>query len=201
MRKKFCLITSLILCLVLTLSACGDKPVEKEEIISTENKISTEVEAPETSVEAVEKVAENANTFMPKLWNEPKGDNVIPTDGFAPLIKPIEPPKAEVKEEPKTEVVSLKVIGRNDEVLFNKEVPFKEGMTAFTLFKDNGENVLYKGITGMEYIHSAYGLAERQYGPMSGWVFTIDGKQVNKGASKCKLTEGQKVVWLYANAE
>lgn len=83
----------------------------------------------------------------------------------------------------------------------SEKIPYSEGITAFSVIRDYGEDVKYRGLQGMEYVYSAYGLEERAQGPMSGWVYTINGKEMMKGAPKAKLAPGDVLEWYYANAQ
>ena len=45
------------------------------------------------------------------------------------------------------------------------------------------------------------GLKEKQHGPMSGWMYSVNGVAPNKAAIKYNLKDGDKVVWYYVNYE
>ena len=52
-----------------------------------------------------------------------------------------------------------------------------------------------------KYVKSINGLAEKQYGGTSGWTFTVNGEMVMQGAGKCKLADGDVVIWSYVTGE
>src|SRR5690606_21359372 len=41
----------------------------------------------------------------------------------------------------------------------------------------------------------------KQFGPMSGWVFTVNGDRINKGAGAYTLEAGDLVTWHYTNVD
>ena len=49
------------------------------------------------------------------------------------------------------------------------------------------------------YVTGIGGLNEKEHGPMSGWIYTVNGVQVMKSAGSCKLSNGDSVVWTYVN--
>ena len=42
-------------------------------------------------------------------------------------------------------------------------------------------------------------LYEWQAGPGSGWTYTVNGRSVSVGASACKLSDGDVIVWEYVH--
>ncbi len=51
------------------------------------------------------------------------------------------------------------------------------------------------------YVTAIGGLAEREHGSMSGWIFTVNGAEPNVSCSAYALSDGDAVVWRYVNAE
>lgn len=59
-----------------------------------------------------------------------------------------------------------------------------------------------KEVEGSDYYVSGIGgLKEKQHGPMSGWMYSVNGVAPNKAAIKYNLKDGDKVVWYYVNYE
>ena len=44
------------------------------------------------------------------------------------------------------------------------------------------------------------GLAERDHGPQSGWVYSVNGVQPNYTSDAYVLHDGDSVIWTYVNA-
>ncbi len=53
-----------------------------------------------------------------------------------------------------------------------------------------------KGSGAFIYILEIDNLAERQHGPLSGWVYAVDGVYATKGLGGVKLEPGGEI-WLY----
>ena len=50
------------------------------------------------------------------------------------------------------------------------------------------------------YVAAINGLAERDHGPQSGWVYSVNGVQPNYTSGAYVLHDGDSVVWTYVNA-
>ena len=85
-------------------------------------------------------------------------------------------------------------------------------MMAGTLNVDKNSNALSvlkiiaakngKEVEGSDYYVSGIGgLKEKQHGPMSGWMYSVNGVAPNMAAVKYNLKDGDKVVWYYVNYE
>ena len=96
-----------------------------------------------------------------------------------------------------------KYIPEDGVILKETEYKFKEGehvydaLEALCLKNDiqleTSEDTVYKSryIEGINYLY------EKDGGKMSGWLFSVNGKTPNYGASKVKLEDGQKIRWFY----
>lgn len=47
------------------------------------------------------------------------------------------------------------------------------------------------------YVAGINGLAEKEHGPTSGWVYTVNGAWVNVSADNKQLSDGDSVLWSY----
>lgn len=122
--------------------------------------------------------------------------------------KPAEVPKQEVQNPVETPSVEEKVsevsisFSGPEGVSYNTSIPLTEGMSVWDCTKQalDSYGTSYK-TTGMGkaiYISSMFGLAERDYGPMSGWMYNINGVEADKGAGQTTLKEGDVVEWYYS---
>ena len=85
----------------------------------------------------------------------------------------------------------------NTYILEKNEFEIDENATVYTLLKQCG--VQFKHKNG--YVEQLAGLREKQHGPDSGWVFTVDGQRVSVGAIVCKLKGGEYVEWIYITGD
>ena len=49
------------------------------------------------------------------------------------------------------------------------------------------------------YVSSIGGLAEKEHGAMSGWVYAVNGYEPNTACSNYELRDGDSLVWTYVN--
>ena len=87
----------------------------------------------------------------------------------------------------------------NEKITINIQViGMGNTMMAGTLNVDKNS----KEVEGSDYYVSGIGgLKEKQHGPMSGWMYSVNGVAPNKAAIKYDLKDGDKVVWYYVNYE
>lgn len=70
-----------------------------------------------------------------------------------------------------------------------------------TLCSDKGISLKTTGSGITVYVKSIHGLAERDYGIMSGWKYKVNGEYPGVGAGQYQLRENDKVEWVYDKAE
>lgn len=103
--------------------------------------------------------------------------------------------------EPQAQTVSVVVYGLNGEMLFFSETEYSDGMTALELLLDCAKEknipVSYQGSKSTAYITSIGGLAEKQHGGMSGWIYTLNGESVMTPCGKCVLSPADNIEWKY----
>ncbi|WP_186785908.1 S-layer homology domain-containing protein [Paenibacillus agilis] len=82
-------------------------------------------------------------------------------------------------------------------------VTLKEGDTVDTALNKlvGTDNITYKTFGTMKYVAGIKGLQGGAYGPMSGWMYTVNGQTPNVGADQYKLKAGDIVKWNYSNVE
>ena len=74
-------------------------------------------------------------------------------------------------------------------------------MTAFDILfdiaKEKNIPVAFSGSKSSAYVKSIGGLAEKQHGGMSGWIYTLNGERIMTPSGKCILSPGDSVEWKY----
>lgn len=79
----------------------------------------------------------------------------------------------------------------------------KQGDTAYTILQKvcKAKNIAldaeYSSTFSTEYVRGIGHLYEKQAGDMSGWLYLVNGKLLNRGASSYQLKEGDLVEWVY----
>lgn len=103
--------------------------------------------------------------------------------------------------QPQTQTVSVIVYGLDGEVLFSSETEYLDGITALDILlecaKEKNIPVAYSGSKSSAYITSIGGLAEKQHGGMSGWIYTLNGESIMIPCGKCVLSPGDSVEFKY----
>lgn len=83
------------------------------------------------------------------------------------------------------------------EYSFDEDENVYDALEAVCLANDiqleSSEDAVYKSryIEGINYLY------EKDGGKMSGWLFSVNGKVPNYGASKVKLKDGDNIRWFY----
>ena len=74
---------------------------------------------------------------------------------------------------------------------------FKKGATAFDALRATGLAVTSKNSQYGIYVSAIGGLAEKEFGGSSGWMYSVNGSTPNVSCGKYKLKDGDSVSWFY----
>lgn len=80
-------------------------------------------------------------------------------------------------------------------------VAYRDGMTAYDALVAADGNVNARGTQFGTYVAAIDGLAEKEHGSMSGWVYAVNGVEPNTACSNYVLSAGDTVTWTYVNVE
>lgn len=84
---------------------------------------------------------------------------------------------------------------------YARSVPFREGMTAYDALVASGAGVNARDTQFGTYVAAIDGLAEKEHGSMSGWVYAVNGVEPNTACSNYTLQAGDTLTWTYVNVE
>ena len=103
-------------------------------------------------------------------------------------------------EKEKTITVNVKVEGVHT-VMMSGEVELAKNASVYdALVKLASKN--NKKVSGSSsYITGIGDLCEKDYGPLSGWMYKVNGTSPQKGAGSYKLSNSDQVLWYYVNYE
>lgn len=76
----------------------------------------------------------------------------------------------------------------------------QEGTSAYQALVATATGVNARATSFGMYVAAINGLAERDHGPQSGWVYSVNGVQPNYTSDSYILHDGDSVVWTYVNA-
>lgn len=74
---------------------------------------------------------------------------------------------------------------------------FNEGATAYDALCALGLSVNAHGSSYGTYVAAIGGLAEKEHGGTSGWMYSVNGARPNTACSNYVLSNGDSVVWYY----
>ena len=74
---------------------------------------------------------------------------------------------------------------------------FNEGATVYDALCALGLSVNAHGSSYGTYVSAIGGLAEKQYGGTSGWMYSVNGSTPMTACSNYVLSNGDSVVWYY----
>lgn len=74
---------------------------------------------------------------------------------------------------------------------------FNEGVTVYDALCALGLSVNAHGSSYGTYVSAIGGLAEKQYGGTSGWMYSVNGRTPMTACSNYVLSNGDNVVWYY----
>lgn len=173
-------------------------------------------EAPESSVaspsapsasDAVEAApaspssAPTPEASAPASTPEASAPPAMPSSAPSASASPSEPP---VEEKP---VFTISVVGIGDwgTIVNAEQVELKDGDTPASALKRvaKAHRLAYeiRGSGALTYIEGIDGLYEFDYGPTSGWKFSVNGVVSDIGAGVYKLKPGDRVEWYYVEID
>lgn len=80
-------------------------------------------------------------------------------------------------------------------------VSLAAGSSVYDALVKTGISISASGSAYGMYVSAIGGLAERQHGPMSGWIFSVNGVEPSVACSAYTLNAGDSIVWTYVNVE
>lgn len=78
-------------------------------------------------------------------------------------------------------------------------IRLSRGATAYDAIAACGVSFNARSTSFGMYVSSIGGLAEKEHGGMSGWVYAVNGYEPNTACSNYELHNGDSLVWTYVN--
>lgn len=97
----------------------------------------------------------------------------------------------------------LELLPESGMILDTSEMTYEEGETVFDVLvratKDNKIHMEYTGSStyNTNYIEGIHNIYEFDCGPLSGWMYKVNGVFPNYGCSNYKLKDGDVIEWVY----
>lgn len=80
-------------------------------------------------------------------------------------------------------------------------VGLSDGATVYDALLAAGADVNASSTAYGMYVSAIGGLAEKEHGSMSGWMYSVNGSTPNVACSSYTLSDGDSIYWWYANVE
>ena len=224
MKSKITCLICIILCLLL--SSCAKKLPPSNENGTTEagtiavetEKTTTEIPSaflstqPDQTQDASESHSEDASSSAggtnEQVVTPASSSPVVPASSVASSTQT---PSSETGEADSIEITfsvrcdnavkagneTALAIAPDGAILPAQTLQVEPGMTVFDVTKNSDLVLGYHQSGYGVYVYSINSLGERAAGAMSGWVFLVNGKAVQKSCSACVLQNGDKVEWVY----
>jgi prenyltransferase beta subunit len=139
------------------------------------------------------------------------GDLIVKTKHFTEFIAYQASQKKSVDEDsssgptaPSAKTVKLSVEKRTlgeDDIIAPTDVTLLDGDTAYTLLKREADNrsirIDYTGADASLYVKSIGGLGQFDKGPLSGWMYSVNGVFSDQSAGSAVLNHGDVLRWQY----
>lgn len=97
----------------------------------------------------------------------------------------------------------IEMLPEDGVILEKEDIAYKDGETVFdALVKATKAHKIHMEYTGSKeyktnYIEGIHNIYEFDCGPLSGWMYKVNGTFPNYGCSSYKLKEGDVVEWVY----
>ena len=181
--------------------ASEDKPADKQ---SAQNGDAKDDAAREPAAEQQHVQAPQAAP-VPDARSEEKPSAQTPEQGAQPE-KTDPPAQTEDDPAPSTEPETLEVevtvdgsaVGSD---VWSRSVTLEPGSTVYDALVKTGVDVNARSTVYGIYVAAIGGLAEKEFGPLSVWVYAVDGVEPQVAASGKLLRDGQRITWTYVNVE
>lgn len=126
------------------------------------------------------------------------GDSGASTDGAdTPSSQPSAPVPAPAPANTVTVSVSVSSSAVGSPVSASGTYTFDKGATAYDALCALGLSVNASSTSMGVYVSAIGGLAEKEYGSSSGWMYSVNGVAPNYSAGGYKLQDGDSVSWYY----
>lgn len=174
---------------------------QKPSINKLETKKDDKVEEPK---QETPKPAESVQSQKPSkepVQEQPKKDVIFDTPvtedpGKEPTYDPDEP----YYDEPEVSEVYFSFTGPDGHI-WSSSIDYVEGMNVWQytkqLLDSYGADYKTTGFGKAVYVASMFGYAQKDYGPMSGWMYYVNGIEAERGCGQITLEEDDSVEWIY----
>ncbi|MDO4538869.1 MAG: DUF4430 domain-containing protein [Coriobacteriales bacterium] len=162
--------------------------------------------APEKQAEPASSTQETPKETVTEVTVTTTPVDEVPTETVVTLSEPAPDPEpvAETVVEPEPTSANVSVLVDGSAAgggVRDASVEIAIGASVYDALLASGANVNARGTAYGTYVAAIDGLAELEHGPMSGWVYAVNGVQPQTACSNYRLKDGDSIVWTYVNVE
>lgn len=82
-------------------------------------------------------------------------------------------------------------------ILYDGDISLNEGASVYDALIESGLDLDVGSMSGSVYIDGISGIVASKVSPISGWLYTVNGKMPSVAADAYTLEDGDEVVWTF----
>ena len=182
------------------------KPTDTKEAVVTKQQSEPQVKKQQEAVTNPKNdTPKQANETADKPQEKEQTKQVATNNPNNPSNVPTTSQKVEQESKPNTPITEATIAIRADAetgvILKATKVSINEGDTVLDVLKkvtkQNRIQMEYRGTSATAYIEGIQNLYEFDKGPKSGWMYSVNGAFMKKGAGTTEVKPGDKIEWAY----
>ncbi len=180
-------------------SSGEDKKIESTSTQESNDDTKSEEVATEQSVSSSDSKAESGKTQSGKTQEKSSKTSESKTDTNKDASSSTDEQKSEDTKEDSNEItITVEVTGSGyADVSGGGTFTLDKGSNAYDALKACGLNINASTTQYGIYVSAIEGLAEKEHGPTSGWLYSVNGVTPGTACSNYKLSDGDVVKWFY----
>ena len=186
-----------------------DEPVQDEPIIVTveaqQGYSATEVKADPVPAQPQSQTSQPQSQAQPQQQSQPQQTTpTTPTSPTTPTTPETDPTPVVEPEQPKPQTLSVNVTVDGSAAGmsgWSKTVTLESGSTVYDALCAADGNINARSTGYGIYVVGIDGLAEKDHGSKSGWMYAVNGIYPNTACSNYVLKSGDSVAWVYVNVD
>ena len=192
----------MLIIMAMALASCANTSSAEEQILPYEDSI-LDVEYSECEPEEDYIVEENYAVVLESGNQVNFGVQNHQTEQIdaPPPVKPTPTQEPTPPPAPIAGTVSISIQHGNRFILPLTQIPFEDGQTVFDVLRqtaaDAGIIIDFRGRGSSVYVLGIGNLYEFDYGPQSGWVYTVNGEFVRVSSGVRTVAEGDVLRWIF----
>ena len=184
-------------------SQSKDAPAKKQADVAPPEEVILEVSEPAEETTSTPEVAITTSEERPT--EEPQAHTTV-QPSLSPEPSTPQHEDVQPQDDQPTEPTSVAVVVTIDASpaggsVHEAQLTLARGSNVYDALMATGASVNARATGYGTYVAAIDGVAEKDHGPMSGWVYAVNGVEPSTACSNYELSDGDTVVWTYVNVE